>query len=134
MPEEGIAIQVSSETLLELNTNLEQIASEVRQRSANAPAGTVGRGQAEMQLRSLDQKREVSEFEQMQVAIEADGRLARLADIATIEKRPKVGQAKPYREGKVAIEMELYRLTDSDAIDTARIVDEWIAEIGRAHV
>ncbi|PCI75709.1 MAG: acriflavin resistance protein [SAR86 cluster bacterium] len=128
MPEEEIAIQVSSSRLLELDTNLEQIASEVRQRSANSPAGTVGRGQAEMQLRSLDQKREVSEFEQMQVAIEADGRLARLTDIATIEKRPKVGQPALYREGKVAIEMELYRLTSSDAIDTARIVNEWIAE------
>lgn len=128
MPEEEIAIQVSSSRLLELDTNLEQIANEVRQRSANSPAGTVGRGQAEMQLRSLDQKREVSEFEQMQIAVEAGGRLARLTDIATIEKRPKVGQPALYREGKVAIEMELYRLTSSDAIDTARIVNEWIAE------
>lgn len=129
MPEEEIAIQVSSSKLLELGTNLEQIASEVRQRSSNSPAGTVGRGQAEMQLRSLDQKREVSEFEQMQVAVEADGRLTRLTDIATIEKRPKVGQAELYRQGKVAIEMELYRLTSSDAIDTASIVDEWIADV-----
>lgn len=129
MPEEEIAIQVSSSKLLELGTNLDQIATEVRQRSSNAPAGTVGRGQAEMQLRSLDQKREVSEFEQMQVAVEAGGRLARLTDIATIEKRPKVGQPKLYREGKVAIEMELYRLTTSDAIDTARILNEWIAEV-----
>ncbi|MEX0962833.1 MAG: efflux RND transporter permease subunit [Pseudohongiellaceae bacterium] len=129
MPEEEIAIQVSSSKLLELGTNLEEIASEVRQRSSNSPAGTVGRGQAEMQLRSLDQKREVSAFEQMQVAVEADGRLARLRDIAAIEKRPKVGQPELYRDGKVAIEMELYRLTSSDAIDTARIVNEWIAEV-----
>lgn len=128
MPEEEIAIQVSSSRLIELDTNLEQIASEVRQRSANSPAGTVGRGQAEMQLRSLDQKREVAEFQQMQVAVEADGRLARLTDIATIDKRPKVGQPELYREGKVSIEMELYRLKSSDAIDTARIVNEWIAE------
>ena len=129
MPEEEIAIQVSSSKLLELGTNLEQIASEVRQRSSNSPAGTVGRGQAEMQLRSLDQKREVSEFEQMQVSVEAGGRLARLTDIATVEKRPKVGQAKLYREGKVAIEMELFRLTNSDAITTASIVNDWIADV-----
>lgn len=129
LPEEEIAIQVSSSKLLELGTNLEQIASEVRQRSSNSPAGTVGRGQAEMQLRSLDQKREVSEFEQMQVAVEAGGRLARLTDIATIEKRPKVGQPELYREGKTAIEMELYRLTSSDAITTATILNDWIEEV-----
>lgn len=129
MPEEEIAIQVSSSKLLELGTDLNQIAGEVRQRSSNAPAGTVGRGQAEMQLRSLDQKREVSEFEQMQIAVESGGRLARLTDIATVEKRPKVGQPKLFRDGKVAIEMELFRLTNSDAIDTARILNEWIAEV-----
>jgi len=129
MPEEEIAIQISSQKLLELDTNLEQIANEIRQRSANSPAGTVGRGQAEMQLRSLDQKRQVSEFQQMEVAVQSDGRLARLNDIAYIEKRAKVGQAELSREGKVTIDMELYRLTKSDAIITAAIVHDWMAEI-----
>lgn len=129
MPEEEIAIQVSSGRLLELGTDLEQIASEVRQRSSNSPAGTVGRGQAEMQLRSLDQKRAVAEFEQMQIAVEAEGRLTRLTDIARVEKRPKVGQAELFRDGKVAIEMELYRLTSSDAISSAQILNQWIDEV-----
>lgn len=129
MPEEEIAIQISSEKLLELNSSLDQIASEVRQRSANAPAGTVGRRQAEMQLRSLDQKRQVSEFQQMEIALQSDGRLARLGDIAFIEKRAKVGQPELSRAGKVAIDMELYRLTKSDAILTSQIVHDWMEEV-----
>lgn len=129
MPEEEIAIQISSEKLLELDTNLEQIASEIRQRSSNSPAGTVGRGQAEMQLRSLDQKRDVSEFQQMEIGLQSDGRLARLNDIAFIEKRAKVGQPELSREGKVTIDMELYRLTKSDAILSAQIVGDWLEEI-----
>lgn len=129
MPEEEIAIQISSEKLLELNTSLDEIASEIRQRSANAPAGTVGRGQAEMQLRSLDQKRQVSEFQQMEIALQSDGRLARLNDIAFIEKRAKVGQPELSRAGKVAIDMELYRLTKSDAITTSQIVHDWLEDV-----
>ncbi|PCJ22028.1 MAG: acriflavin resistance protein [SAR86 cluster bacterium] len=129
MPEEEIAIQIGSRKLLELGTNLEQIASEIRQRSSNSPAGTVGRGQAEMQLRSLNQKRRVSEFEQMDIATRSGGGLTKLGDIAFIEKRPKVGQAELSREGKVTIEMELYRLTSSDAILSAQIVDEWLEDI-----
>jgi multidrug efflux pump subunit AcrB len=128
LPEEEIAIQVSSRKLIELGTNLDHLASEVRQRSSNAPAGTVGRGQAEMQLRSLDQARAVAEFEQLDVAVQSGGRLARLGDIALIEKRPKVGQPSLTREGKVAIEMELYRLTSSDAILTANILANWLEE------
>ena len=77
LPEEEIAIQVSSEKLMELNTSLDPLANEIRQRSSNAPAGTIGRGQAEMHLRSLDQKRGESEFEQMDVAVQSGGRLTR---------------------------------------------------------
>ena len=128
MPEEEIAIQVSSGTLVELNTSLDQIAREVRSRSTDAPAGTIGRGQGEMQLRSLDQKRAESEFEYMEVAVQPGGRLVQLGEIAEIEKRPKVGQPELTRNGKVTIEMELLRLTSSDAILSAQILEQWKQE------
>ena len=128
MPEEEIAIQVSSATLIALNTDLGSIASEVRQRSSDSPAGMVGREQAEMQLRSLDQRRAAGEFEQLEVALQANNGLSRLGDLAKIERRPKVGQAKLTRDGKVAIEMELLRATDSDALFAAEVLDEWLAE------
>lgn len=128
MPEEEIAIQVSSATLIALDTDLGSIADEVRQRSNNSPAGMVGRNQAEMQLRSLDQRRAATEFDQLEVALQADAGLSRLGDFAEIERRPKVGQPKLTREGKIAIEMELLRATDSDAMTSAKILDEWLAD------
>ena len=75
LPEEEIAIQVGSATLVELQTSLDRIAGEVRSRSLDAPAGTVGRGQGEMQLRALDQRRAVPEFDNLEVALQPDGRL-----------------------------------------------------------
>ncbi len=128
LPEEELAIQIPSSKLYELNMSLDEIADEVRTRSRNAPAGTVGRGQGARLLRSLDQKREVSEFAQMEVSLQSGARLARLGDLAVIERRPKVGQARLMRDGKPAITMHLQRLTNTDAISSAEILQEWIAD------
>ena len=128
LPEEEIAIQVSSSKLVELNTTLDTIALEVRNLSSNTPAGTIGRGQGSRQLRSLDQKREVFEFDQLEVALQPDGRLTRLGDIATIERRAKEGQTKLIRDGKPAITLHLQRLTTTDAIETANILQAWLDE------
>jgi multidrug efflux pump subunit AcrB len=127
-PEEEMAIQVSSARLQELSTSLDSIATEVSQRSANTPAGTVGRGQGSRLLRSLDQKRDTAGFEQLEISLLPNGRLTQLGDIATITKRPKDGQPSLSRDGDVAIEMHLYRSTDSDAILSAEILNEWLEE------
>ncbi|MCB1646912.1 MAG: efflux RND transporter permease subunit [Pseudomonadales bacterium] len=128
MPKEELAIQVSSARLLELNTSLDRIADEVRLRSSDAPAGTVGRGQGARQLRSLEQKRSSAEFEQIEVSLNQNGGLTRLGDIATIEKRPQPEQPWLTRNGKPTIEMSLHRITDSDAIEAADILNTWLDE------
>ncbi|MGK0225152.1 MAG: multidrug efflux pump subunit AcrB, partial [Limisphaerales bacterium] len=128
LPEEELAVQVSSARLYELNTSLDQVAREIRTQSVNAPAGTLGHGQGARQLRSLDQKREVSEFAGMQVALQPEGRLTRLGDIATVEKRPREGETLLMRDGKSTITMHLRRLTDHDAIDSANVLHAWLAD------
>jgi len=131
LPEEEIAIQMSSATLMQLNTTLDEVATQVKQRSANTPAGIVGRSQGEMQLRSLDQRRDTTEFEQMEIAVQSGGGLARLADVAIVERRAKTGQAELMKNGKPAIEIMLRRISNSDAIAIAGRLNEWL-ETARA--
>jgi len=126
LPEEELAIQIPSSKLYELNTSLDEIALEIRNRSQNTPAGIVGRGQGSRQLRGLDQKRDAFGFEQLEVSLLPDGRLIRLGNVATIEKRAKDGEARLMRDGKSAITMHLLRLTDTDAIDSAEILQGWL--------
>ena len=126
LPDEELAIQVSSQKLLQLNTTLDDIANEVATRSSNTPAGTVGRGQGSRQLRSLDQQRDVAGFESLEVAIEPGGRLIRLDDISEINKRAKDGESVLMRDGKPAIVLELMRLSDSDAIKSAGALHRWL--------
>ncbi|MDP2129128.1 MAG: efflux RND transporter permease subunit [Pseudohongiella sp.] len=126
LPEEELAIQVSSANLMTLNTTLDSLAAVVRQRSTDLPAGVVARNQGEMQLRALDQRRSSYEFEQLELPLGPGNQLVRLGDIAEIEKRPRAGQASLSRDGKPAIEMNLYRLSDSDALDSAAALQQWL--------
>ncbi|TFH75403.1 efflux RND transporter permease subunit [Gammaproteobacteria bacterium LSUCC0112] len=126
LPEEEMAIQVSSANLMALNTTLDNVASAIRQRSADLPAGVVARAQGEMQLRAMEQRRDSQGFEQLQLQLGSGDELVRLGDIAAIEKRPRAGQAELAREGKPAIEMNLYRLSDTDALTSAQALQQWL--------
>lgn len=128
LPEEELAIQVGGTRLQEMGTSLDAIASQIRERSSDTPAGIVGRGQGARQLRSLDQRRDVEGFADLDIAI-GDGRLVRLGDIADIERRAKAGQPRLTRDGKPAIELELERLVDSDSIESAAVLHDWIARV-----
>lgn len=126
LPEEEMAIQVSSANLIALYATLDNIASAIRQHSADLPAGVVARAQGEMQLRTMEQRRDSQGFEQLQLQLGAGNELVRLGDIATIDKRPRAGQAELARDGKPAIEINLYRLSDTDALTSAEALQQWL--------
>lgn len=128
LPEEQIAIQVSSATLQELGTTLDTVAREIRQQSQDTPAGVVGRRQGEMPLRALEQRRDSSEFEQLPLSLGRDGALVRVADIARVEKRPAPDQPVLLREGRPTVELRLYRLDDADAIQVANALNNWLED------
>ena len=128
LQDEEIAIQISGSGLLELDMTLDHVADEIARRSSNTPAGTVGRGQGSRQLRSLDQKQDVAGFEALEIALAPDGRLTRLGDISTISKRAKDGEAMLMRDGDPAIVLNLLRLSDTDAIESSRMLHDWLVE------
>lgn len=127
LPEDELAIQVGSASLMAMHTTLDSLAAEIRQRSADVPAGIVARSQGGMQLRGMDQRRDLYQFEQLDIQIPGTGELTRLGNIAHIDRRAKVGQPQLMREGRPAIELNLRRATNSDALISARILQGWLA-------
>ncbi|MCB1776797.1 MAG: efflux RND transporter permease subunit, partial [Candidatus Competibacteraceae bacterium] len=94
LPEEEIAIQLSTATLRELGLSLPQVAERIGEVSRDLPAGAVGRNDGARQLRSLDQRRDEAAFTTLPLKAGRDGALVTLGDVATIERRPRDGEVR----------------------------------------
>jgi len=126
LPVEEIALLVSGQTLYELGLTLDEIAAQISAQSQNVPAGTIGRGQGTRQLRSLDQKRDPLEFEQLYV--ESGDQLVRFSNLGDVIRRPVEGQPIVTRNGRPTIEMLIWRNTSSDAHAAKQILNQWLTE------
>ena len=119
LPVQEIAIQLDGRTLFELGLSFDEIGAQLAALSTDSPGGTIGSGQLSRQLRSLDQRRGVDEFEDLPVYT-GTGSLVRLGDIANIERRPLVDQPTKMVGGKPAIALFVRRDVDTDSLEAAR--------------
>jgi multidrug efflux pump subunit AcrB len=128
LAEDELAIQVPQAVLEDLQLTLGDIASRVAEESRDLPAGTVGRDDVGRELRSLNQQRSELGFEQIPLVAERDGRLVTLGDVADVERRPRPNQIALSYNGSPAIELRLMRSSTSDSLESARVLQEWVAE------
>jgi multidrug efflux pump subunit AcrB len=128
LPEEEIAVQVSTAALYEVGLSLADIAARIADLSQDIPAGTIGRDEISRQLRALGQQHREIEFENLPLLSDEDGRLVRLGDVATIERRARARQARVFHRGRPAVELRLKRAETGDSLEAARIIQEWLEE------
>jgi len=128
LPKQEIAIQIPGARLAELGMTLDQVADRVAALSRDLPAGTVGRDEAGRQLRSLDQRRSELGFARLPLRADERGRLLRLGDVATIERRAQDGEVTVRYHGKPAVELQLFRAERGDSLKAAHILDQWLAD------
>ncbi len=126
LPDEEMAIQVSSARLEELGLTLEQISQKISNFSQDTPAGSVGENDIARQLRSIEQSKTEFDFANLPIIADKNGRLVKLGDVATIERRPQDGEVLIYYMGKPAIELALQRTEKADALDSAKILQQWL--------
>ena len=129
LPQEEMAIQIPAANLHQLGMTLDQIAGRIREFSEDVPAGTVGRNEAAKQLRGLGQRRDEQGFANLPLFTDESGRLLTLGDIALIERRPRDQQPYLTYQGLPAIEMKVLRAEKDDSLDSAEIMQNWLAEV-----
>ncbi|HEY5700816.1 MAG TPA: efflux RND transporter permease subunit, partial [Gammaproteobacteria bacterium] len=125
LPEEEVAIQVPTAALRALDMSLDGIASRVAQESRDLPAGTVGRDDVARQLRALDQRKTEIGFENIPLISDSAGRLVRVADVATVERRPKDKTTLLFYNGNPAVELLIQRTETADSLESARVLQGW---------
>lgn len=128
LPEEEIAIQLTTNKLESLGLSIENVSQRVGELSRDLPAGEIGNDDTARQLRSLDQRRDALAFSELAVKTDYSGRLLLLKDVAEIERRPMRKQASVFYEGKPAVEIELQRTENADSLEAAKILEQWLTE------
>ena len=128
LPEDELAIQVPQATLEDLGLSLQQVADRIAADSRDLPAGTVGRDDVGRELRTLSQRRSEAGFEQLTLVADNQGRLLRVADVAEVERRPRPNQVELTFRDEAAVELQLMRSATSDSLESARIMQEWLAQ------
>ncbi len=126
LPEEEIAIQVSAEQISALQQSLPQLAQKIAAFSRDIPAGTTGRADLARELRAVEQKRTVQEFNDLAILTTSDGQSLRLGDFAEVERRPKQQQVEVYYQGQPAVLLRVRRTQTSDTLEAAGIVNDWL--------
>ncbi len=128
LPEEEIAIQVPSAVLHELDMSLQDVARRIATSSRDLPAGEIGELDVSRSLRALEQRRGETGFAELALLSDDEGRLLRVGDVATIERRPRAGSRLVRYRGLPAVSLLLSRTAESDSLESARVVSQWMEE------
>ena len=128
LPDQEIAIEVSAKQIQQLGLSLNQIGERVVNQSQDIPAGTVAESEAAREVRGLQRKRDVLAFASLDLLTSETGQKLTLGDIAEIQRRPKENQVEIFYQGLPAILMNLQRTETTDALVSAEIMQQWLAQ------
>ena len=126
LPEEEVSVEISNAKLKELNMTLAQVSQRIADQSKDVPVGKIGGGQVTKQIRNISQKRKGSEFEQIPLVANPNGKFVMLGDVANIERKNKRKEITNFYKGNPAISLSLLRSDKSDSLEGAEILKEWL--------
>jgi len=128
LPDEEMSVELSQHKLEQFNLSLEGVGNLVAGMSQDIPAGSVGDADSVRDLRALEQKRTVQEFNQMPLII-SDSENVALGEVAIIERRARKNASYLTVEGFPAIQMQLQRAENGDTLKSSKILFEWLEEV-----
>lgn len=128
LPDEEMAIKVSTSTLESLGLSFGDVSQRVADQSQDLPAGEIGNGETTRQIRSLDQRRNADAFGSISLKSDYQGRRLLLEDVADVERRAMRDQVKVFYHGQPAVEIALQRTENADALESARIMENWLEQ------
>ena len=125
--DEEIWVDVAPAILRRFDLKLSDIAERIGASSQDLPSGEIAGG--EQQVRSLGLKRTSAEVEAIEIKAFPDGRKVFLRDIATVREAFKDTSKVAFRNGRPAIELHIRRALNTDALDLAKTVSDYIESV-----
>lgn len=125
--DEEIWVDIDPADLRRYDLKLSDIAARIGASSIDLPSGEIGGG--EQQVRSLGLKRSAAEVEEIEIKAFADGRKLLLRDIARVREAFKETSRVAIRHGNNAIELNIRRALNTDALEVAETVNRYLEEV-----
>ena len=122
-----ISIEVPLRQLRALGLTLNDIASAVRRSSLDLSAGSIDTRESQVRVRTLGQRYEQQEFEDIVVLSRPDGTVLRLGEIAEVHDGFQDIDLIVRHEDQPAVFIEVYRADDEKVMSVANAVQEHIA-------
>ncbi len=122
-----ISIEAPLRQLRALGLTLSDIASAVRRSSLDLSAGSIDTRESQVRVRTLGQRYEQQEFEDVVVLSRPDGTVLRLGEIAEVRDGFQDIDLIVRHEDQPAVFIEVYRADDEKVMSVANAVQEHIA-------
>lgn len=122
--DEEIWVDIDPSVLRRFDLKLSEIAERIGASSQDLPSGEIAGG--EQQVRSLGLKRTAAEVQDIEIKAFPDGRKVFLRDIARVREAFKDTNRLAFRHGHPAVELNIRRAINTDALDIAETVREYV--------
>lgn len=129
--DEELQVQISEQELRRLDLSIQDVSDAIERNSRDLPSGQL-RGGLEKQIRALSDIDQPESLSDIEIRSYASGEKVLLGDIATIKRGFEEGATRGFSAGKPAIQLSVQRAMSADTLATARILDEYLAEIGNS--
>ncbi|MEM9104078.1 MAG: efflux RND transporter permease subunit [Pseudomonadota bacterium] len=126
--DQEIHIDIPERELRRLGLTINDVSRVVTNNSRDLPSGSL-EGNLERQLRSLADAKSPEALGDIEVVSFSSGEKIRLSDIAGIANDYDTTATRGFTDGNVAIEIDVRRAATADTLRTARILDEYLAEL-----
>jgi multidrug efflux pump subunit AcrB len=127
MPDEEIRIEIPSAELERLGMSLDQVGTRLAQENRDIPAGRVGGGEVERDVRGVNLRKDPRDYRDLPLVTESGSRIE-LGQVATIRQMPRERGVFLEVNGKPAVELLLQRAETGNSLTAAKIFQGWLDE------
>lgn len=128
LPKRELAVKVSPQKLKALGMTLPEIAQLVNNNSQDAVLGTVGKNDVAKDLRMIKAIRDLESLAGVPITSKDGATVTTLGRVAKITFQHREGESLFYENGKPAIELQLLRTENENALAVAKIMRHWFEE------
>ena len=124
-----VSIEVPLHRLRALGLTLQDVANAVRRGSLDLSAGSIDTQDAQVRVRTLGQRYDQQDFEDVVLLSRSDGTVVRLGDIAEVHDDFQDTDLIVRHQGQPGVFVEVYRSEGEQVMDVATAVHEHLANV-----